>query len=755
MSKRVAATLATSMFVLAGCFGGDNSSSSNSDNGGKAASSNLSGRIADGYLAGATVCLDTNLNMVCDVGEPSAVSDSEGKYNLNISNEQASEYPVIAIVTPNVTDKDTNNYVANAYTMVSPPSYSQFISPITTLLALSAQDYSTDSLATSASILRTKLGVSDEVDLYSDFIAAQTNIGNSDSYKKVHNVAQLVARKLGQHLTSFNNGDNEGEIDKTKLVVAVDSVSKSVSELAELGELSGFNADAIAQSKSSEWNDDVKDIVPSEKFVQIENERSLPNALSGGVYQFIDTDGNKTDFLTIKLNVTDQGYNDSNAVVVTNTNGDTYTFESTDRSDVDLDFDGQVAFVKTLAGDTLVSDTYTFSLTKGEGDSLELFTDSYVQPTLASYNNNLLSAGISRVYTPFNETFLSFPVEDDELFYQALLLDAEDNVIYTGRVEQGRSVVWNDDLAEVQAAAKLLVKASDGSNHRDSHYTRELFKTALTEPEDTPFIGFARTYFRNAYDVSSSKSKQRYVFQFNAEPAAEENASTLVKKVNAFKIEYFNPNTSSYVEVLSANVQDSIFEGLGKSAEAEQNDYDLWYQLDNDGSVIYLDAFFQGDTSAAEMAVGTYRYSVTDTSGKTFYRYDYYGGLSAGFPELVASSFKAKELNADWYQLSIDSAEGGDGSLVYEFQFNVLYQGDNGEDHNYLFGLDRQREPIALVKKQTLEDAISEFEEKRGVEVDEILVDVSIFDGTKSYQMDNRFELTDINFAQALAAENQ
>lgn len=174
------------------------------------------------------------------------------------------------------------------------------------MLALSAQDYSTESLATSASILRTKLGVSDEVDLYSDFIAAQTNNGNSDSYKKVHNVAQLVARKLGQHLTSFNNGDNEGEIDKTKLVVAVDSVSESVSELTELGDLSGFNADAIAQSKSAEWNDDVKDIVPSEKFAQIENERSLPTALSGGVYQFIDVDGNKTDFITVKLDVTDR-----------------------------------------------------------------------------------------------------------------------------------------------------------------------------------------------------------------------------------------------------------------------------------------------------------------------------------------------------------------------------------------------------------------------------------------------------------------
>ncbi|GLQ75828.1 hypothetical protein [Vibrio penaeicida] len=85
MSKLVATTLTASIFMLVGCFGDDNNS--NSDNHGKTVSSSLSGRVADGYLAGATVCLDTNLNMVCDALEPSAISNSEGQYNLKISSE--------------------------------------------------------------------------------------------------------------------------------------------------------------------------------------------------------------------------------------------------------------------------------------------------------------------------------------------------------------------------------------------------------------------------------------------------------------------------------------------------------------------------------------------------------------------------------------------------------------------------------------------------------------------------------------------
>jgi hypothetical protein len=42
------------------------------------ATTTLSGKVADGYLRGANVCLDLNKNKICDPGEPSATSTAGG-----------------------------------------------------------------------------------------------------------------------------------------------------------------------------------------------------------------------------------------------------------------------------------------------------------------------------------------------------------------------------------------------------------------------------------------------------------------------------------------------------------------------------------------------------------------------------------------------------------------------------------------------------------------------------------------------------
>lgn len=38
----------------------------------------LSGKVIDGPIAGATVCLDVNSNNACDTGEPTATTDATG-----------------------------------------------------------------------------------------------------------------------------------------------------------------------------------------------------------------------------------------------------------------------------------------------------------------------------------------------------------------------------------------------------------------------------------------------------------------------------------------------------------------------------------------------------------------------------------------------------------------------------------------------------------------------------------------------------
>ena len=55
-----------------GCGGGSSSSSSNT----------ISGKVVDGYVKGAKVCLDINNNFRCDENEPFTISDENGNYTL-------------------------------------------------------------------------------------------------------------------------------------------------------------------------------------------------------------------------------------------------------------------------------------------------------------------------------------------------------------------------------------------------------------------------------------------------------------------------------------------------------------------------------------------------------------------------------------------------------------------------------------------------------------------------------------------------
>lgn len=67
--------LPTAAAVLVACGGGGGS-------GGVALPKAISGVVLDGYIEGAKVCLDVNANLQCDVDEPSADTDKDGRYSL-------------------------------------------------------------------------------------------------------------------------------------------------------------------------------------------------------------------------------------------------------------------------------------------------------------------------------------------------------------------------------------------------------------------------------------------------------------------------------------------------------------------------------------------------------------------------------------------------------------------------------------------------------------------------------------------------
>lgn len=74
----------TSLLLFSACGGGGgDSTTSNGDN--TAPKSNtitFSGIAVDGYISGATACLDKNINGICDSGEPTTRTDANGKFTF-------------------------------------------------------------------------------------------------------------------------------------------------------------------------------------------------------------------------------------------------------------------------------------------------------------------------------------------------------------------------------------------------------------------------------------------------------------------------------------------------------------------------------------------------------------------------------------------------------------------------------------------------------------------------------------------------
>ena len=89
--------------------------------------------VIDGAIQNATVCLDKNLNGVCDAGEPSGKTDASGKVNLQVAAEDVGKYPVLAVVGKDAVDAD-HGPVTTAFTMQAPADQSTVVSPLTTLV---------------------------------------------------------------------------------------------------------------------------------------------------------------------------------------------------------------------------------------------------------------------------------------------------------------------------------------------------------------------------------------------------------------------------------------------------------------------------------------------------------------------------------------------------------------------------------------------------------------------------------------------
>lgn len=201
--------------------------------GGGDATTTVTGAVADGYLTGATVCLDINGNGRCDGSEPSATTTDNGAYELSgVKVGDEDKYPILVEVPATAVDMDSGTAVGKPYYLTSPAGRYGFVSPLTTLVQARIEAGSTADQA--AADVMALVGIDNvNVSLYEDYV---TMTGTAD-YDTLHEAAKVVAETMKNVYGEFAENSNRKGVHKVLAEVAADTLT------FQKNAGSGFSAD--------------------------------------------------------------------------------------------------------------------------------------------------------------------------------------------------------------------------------------------------------------------------------------------------------------------------------------------------------------------------------------------------------------------------------------------------------------------------------------------------------------------------------
>ena len=203
--KKLIITIAAALTVglIAGCGGGSSTTPTA-----------ISGKVADGYLVGATVFLDKNSNYQMDAGEPSTTTDANGVYTLNIDPADVGKYPIVAMAIKGVTvDMDNPGVaIANSYilsmpaTAISGTVNRNFISPMSTLIREKMAANTGMTLTDAMVQLRNQMNLPVGIDMMADYVASSQSGTNAAQYQAMHTTAQQMAGLMAGQAALVING---------------------------------------------------------------------------------------------------------------------------------------------------------------------------------------------------------------------------------------------------------------------------------------------------------------------------------------------------------------------------------------------------------------------------------------------------------------------------------------------------------------------------------------------------------------------
>lgn len=238
--------------VFTACGGGSSSSAS----GGGGATVALAGVVIDGVIEGASVCLDLNVNLVCDAGEPSATTAANGSYSLSLAGLSTAQIRGAHIITSvPLTAKDADDGGQTlaqagkaAFNLMSPAEAfvsadgatisSAVVSPLTTLISHEMMGGSGKTAAVAEAAVVTALGLTTGANLRGNFVG-QSDASNLGLQKR----ARFIAAALGQVKGAIGTGASSSS-DRDRQLGALNYLKTNATAL--LGAINSSTATTAA-----------------------------------------------------------------------------------------------------------------------------------------------------------------------------------------------------------------------------------------------------------------------------------------------------------------------------------------------------------------------------------------------------------------------------------------------------------------------------------------------------------------------------
>ena len=209
--------LVVPMVVIGAGCGSSGSSSTSSTN----ETRTLSGKVIDGYISGATVCIDENNNSTCDLNEPNEMTDANGSYTF--SNVSIGVYQIIATGGKDiVTGEDFNQTLLSIAEINDKNITDLMVTPVSTLVASEYLNNPSAGVKTAKDKITTELNISSSVDILKYDFVDEENMTMFNKNQEILNSINILNVVKNESNASF---DVVGQIIQANLNLS-DAINK-------------------------------------------------------------------------------------------------------------------------------------------------------------------------------------------------------------------------------------------------------------------------------------------------------------------------------------------------------------------------------------------------------------------------------------------------------------------------------------------------------------------------------------------------